>query len=698
MNLVAMFVLLASEGSVQAGFSELSPRIDGVIETIWHQADSAYDFVQYAPHEGENATEPTIVYLLYDNANLYVAFRCYTTNRKPVARLMGGEEWVALYLDTFSNKTTCYFFRVTASGLRYDGLVLDDGRQFDSSWDGVWYCAARCFDEHYEIEIKIPFESIRYGGNIAQWGINFKRFLPASQETDYWVAVHHKEGLRVSKFGQLKGLRPCATGYYLEFLPEAVLRYDKHYNKDPQKTVGASFNMKWDVTSQTNLNATILPDFAQIESDPYDLNLTKYPTYLSERRSFFVEGSDIFKFSEFEEGYDFFKPLMLFYSRKIGKSLDTKTVPILGGLKITTKSTEGQLGFLSVLTDSVDGEMKRLFATARMKRRIFERSEMGLLFNSAVVNKSKYYYAIGGDLAHRFRANQLLFQFASSNHENTIGSALSVGYRGYIGNFLAKVSSFLSSNSFDVSEIGYVPWEGTASFFFSIGPLSQFPLGKVQNVYFAPGVQLIEDTGTNERTRLLNLDLDICFRRGWALDADAQLGPSRKVETDFVQKGGRIWLSGTDAETYEINIGVRYSYDYNYLRNRLAYQGGNYIRYANYFLSRFCLSLATNVWLEWNVDNKIDIITTSTTPRLDIRINREMTIGIFNETVFKISDTNFAAKKLISNRIGFLFSWNFSPKSWFYLAGNDYYTRNEQDNFTLSDRIGVIKLKYLIYF
>ncbi|MGB9721991.1 MAG: DUF5916 domain-containing protein [bacterium] len=346
--LVILFIIFTEfqQKSLLLQITHITPVIDGYIEEVWQNADSVYDFVQYMPYENREASEKTVVYILQDPSNLYIAFCCWTKNRKPEAHLIGGEDWVCLYLDTFNNKTTAYFFRITASGIKEDGIILDDGRQFDLSWEGVWYSAVKCYNDRYEVEIKIPFKSIRYGKGISEWGINFRRFIPINQETDFWALPSQREGLRVSKFGTLRGINPKTFGHYLELYPEGIFRYENYTNTDKEFLPKISFNIKWDITSQSTINTTIYPDFAQIESDPYTLNLTQYPIYLSEHRPFFVEGSEIFRMANFEDGADFYQPLTIFYSRLIGKSLNGKPVPIIGGLKFTSKALDWNTGFL----------------------------------------------------------------------------------------------------------------------------------------------------------------------------------------------------------------------------------------------------------------------------------------------------------------------------------------------------------------
>jgi hypothetical protein len=383
-------VLANSEKAVEVRFTATAPTIDGVIEETWYQADSAYDFVQHIPYEKTAPTEKTVVYVLQDNNNLYVAFRCYADKHKPTACLTTDEDYVRISIDPFGSKTTGYYFLVFASQLFWEGWVFDDGRTYDDSWEGIWYRGVKIYDDRMDVEMRIPFKSIRYQKGLNEWRMQFYRHIAYNYEDDYWTEVTQAEGDMISKWGALKNINPQSTGYYFELFPEAYVRYDKFRGEDDELKPRLSMNLKWDVTPQTTINATAFPDFAQIESDPFTLNLSRYPTYLAERRPFFVEGRDIFRMSDFGgNGVQFFSPLELFYSRRIGKSLGFALVPIIGGLKVTNKSEDWNIGLLSAYTaeytDSTNGmvydEPDRFFGVFRAKRRLMENSDIGMLFS-----------------------------------------------------------------------------------------------------------------------------------------------------------------------------------------------------------------------------------------------------------------------------------------------------------------------------
>ncbi|MCK4596376.1 carbohydrate binding family 9 domain-containing protein [candidate division WOR-3 bacterium] len=344
-----LFLILFAVNSdkvVEVRYIEEAPVIDGVIEEIWSIADSAIDFIQILPYEKESPTERTVVYLMQDEDNLYVAFCAYTEKYKCVSCLGGREDYVTLFLDTFGSRNTAYYFTVNASGqtnVESDGLILDDGRRRNDTWDGICYQGVKLYDNYYIVEFKIPFKSIRYKKGLSKWGVNFRRYILKNNEQDCWTEVDAINMDIVSEFGTLKGISPKVTGYHFELFPEGFVRYDKHGNEEGIVDILPSLNFKWDFTSEGTVNATVNPDFAQIEADPFTLNLSRYPVYLEERRPFFLEGNEIFRFSNFEQGRDFYSPLNIFYSRKIGKSVDGEPVPILGGLKLTSRTKNWNL-------------------------------------------------------------------------------------------------------------------------------------------------------------------------------------------------------------------------------------------------------------------------------------------------------------------------------------------------------------------
>ncbi|MEO0128905.1 MAG: DUF5916 domain-containing protein, partial [candidate division WOR-3 bacterium] len=460
-------------------------------------------------------------------------------------------------------------------------------------------------------------------------------------------------------------------------------------------------NLKWDITSQTTLNATAFPDFAQIESDPFILNLSRYETYLSERRPFFIEGSDIFRMSDFGEGKGFFSPLRIFYSRRIGKSINGEPAPIIGGLKLTNKSERLNYGLFGAYTDEIRDsnvviEPRRGFGVFRARCGVLENSDIGVLFSGTAVNKDTYNYAIGLDGVYRSGPNQLVIQSAFSDKNNKRGFGFSTGFMGFIKNFLTLSGVQVIGDSFDVRDIGYVPWVGMKKIMLFTGPYKTYQKGFLSNLWTGFGGALVQNPGDTHWSKIGFFSLNLNFRNNWGWNLELEAGPYYEADTSFLFRCANLSIWGNGAK-YSIWAGGNVNYSYNYYRGFLAYQAQTYHGFYWTIIPRVSMELNSYLWIEWDTTNTIISIWPSATPRIDITITPTMTFGIFNEFVFNTPETDFNKTEYLSNRFGFLFSYNFKTKSWLYIALNDYRT-NQGQGIALQNQIGAIKAKYLIYF
>jgi hypothetical protein len=260
--ILVLLVAAAPAKTVNVKRAVTPPRLDGVIEDAWLAADSVDDFVQYVPDEGAKPTERTVVYVMQDDANLYVAFRAWSLAAPPVGQLYGLEDELTLCLDPMDSRQTAYFFKAYASGLWRQGLILDNGSNEDWSWDGVWYVGTRLYPDRIECEMRIPFKTIRWRPSDNGWGVNFERSIARKNEYIIWTECRENEGgVQVSRYGRLLGVEPRAKGVYFELLPEGYVRRDEDAEGNTTLKPSASLNLKWDITPQTTLNATALPDF-----------------------------------------------------------------------------------------------------------------------------------------------------------------------------------------------------------------------------------------------------------------------------------------------------------------------------------------------------------------------------------------------------------------------------------------------------
>lgn len=347
-----------------------APRIDGRLDDpAWRGAPWIRDFVQKEPVEGTAPAESTEVAFLYDGVALYVGARMRgrlaDDIRAPVTRrdqFSNGENLI-IVLDTYLDRRTGYAFAVTSGGVRADyHLPTDNEDDRDEGFDPVWQAAVTRDSTGWWAEMRIPFSQLRFSSALAQrWGLNINRWMPSRNEDVYWVMIPKSEHGFVSRFGTLEGIEGIRPSRRLELQPYAageaqyhgtVDRHDPlHESSDYQARAG--LDAKMGLGPNLTLDATINPDFGQVEADPAEVNLTAFETFFDERRPFFTEGEALLRGNG--PGY--------FYSRRIGAPprgeatgdfvAAPNTSTILGAAKVTGRLGSGlSIGALTAVTDA----------------------------------------------------------------------------------------------------------------------------------------------------------------------------------------------------------------------------------------------------------------------------------------------------------------------------------------------------------
>ncbi|MGZ8398403.1 MAG: DUF5916 domain-containing protein [Gemmatimonadales bacterium] len=353
--------------------------LDGVLsEAGWSSASPVSDFTQREPDEGAAATERTEVRVLYDDDALYVGARMYDRSPDSVMaqlarrdRIVSADRFI-VFLDSYYDRRTGFFFGINAAGTLYDGTLYNDDWDSDT-WDGVWQGSVARDSLGWSAELRIPYSQLRFQQQKAnRWGINFKREIARRNERSYLVCTPSNGSGFVSRFVDLVGLEEFTPPARLEVLPYAITRaeYLSHEATDPfndgsQFDAGVGGDLKLGIGSNLTLDATVNPDFGQVEVDPAVVNLSDVETFFDERRPFFVEGANIFEFgyggANDNWGFNWANPSFL-YTRRIGRApqaqlpeeYDYSSVPsgtsILGAAKLSGKIGSWSLGTLSALT------------------------------------------------------------------------------------------------------------------------------------------------------------------------------------------------------------------------------------------------------------------------------------------------------------------------------------------------------------
>ncbi len=363
---------------------EQAPKVDGQLSDVcWQKAVRISNFTQRELVEGEPVTEKTSVAVAYTLSTLYFGIWCYDSEPdKIVAKEMkrdfhhGGEDNFEIIIDTYHDKRNGYLFVINPNGAREDVLITNEGQGINRSWNGVWDVAVEVNDQGWFAEIQIPFSTLKFSNQEQQvWGINFERNIRRKQEQVMWQGWSRDYELEmVSRAGTLIGLEGISSGHLVELKPYVLGGAQKLNDAAGEQVgrVGADFNYL--VTSNLKLNMTLHPDFAQIESDRSQINLTRFSLYYPEKREFFLEGRGAFDFNLGKSG-------KVFYSRRIGIR-DGDEVPIIGGVRLTGKEGATQVGALSMQTAAKGSERSTNYSVVRIKQDILKQSNIGFIATS----------------------------------------------------------------------------------------------------------------------------------------------------------------------------------------------------------------------------------------------------------------------------------------------------------------------------
>ena len=392
-------------------------QMDGVLdEEAWQEAESANDFVQAEPYEGDAATEQTEVKVLYDKENLYIGVYCHDSVSGGILVDSLKEDFspneadsFEVILDTFGDQRNGFLFITNPRGAKRDVQVIDEGRAVNVDWDTVWNVQARMNEDSWTVEMVIPFRSLSLDENRMEqvWGINFSRRIRRKNEIVYWAPVPRRYSInRLSLAGELRGLEGIARGRNFKVKPFVVAEARKFEQNDYVVRKGKEgVDLKYNVTPSLTLDLTANTDFSQVEVDEQQINLTRFPLFFPEKREFFLENEGIFQFGDIplERGPDRSRETQLFFSRRIGLSEAGDPIPIWGGMRLSGQVGNYSIGLLNMQAKGFGGLPGNNFSTVRLKRNILANSDLGAIFvNRQAAEGKDYNRAWGVDANFKF--------------------------------------------------------------------------------------------------------------------------------------------------------------------------------------------------------------------------------------------------------------------------------------------------------
>jgi len=380
---------------VRAVRTERPINVDGLLnEDVWKHEHAITSFTQRDPDQGLSPRQPSEVRIVYDDDAIYIGALLHdSAPDSVVARLARrdndpGSDAFTVMFDPYRDKRTGYFFTVSAAGVLVDGVMMNDGWD-DWSWDGVWMARAHRNQQGWSCEMRIPFSQMRFNaGQQMVWGVNLQRSISRYNELDALVYTPRGQSGFVSRFPELHGLDGLKPGRHVEVTPYATnkseyLRYDGGslalYDADDpfhgewKVKPAAGADLRMSVSSKLTLNATVNPDFGQVEIDPAVVNLSDVETFFNEKRPFFTEGTSVFRCGNNGAndywGFNWPEPVF-FYSRRIGRAPQGGTpsaeftdrplgTHILGAAKLTGQAAPGwNIGTVQALTSREEARLR----------------------------------------------------------------------------------------------------------------------------------------------------------------------------------------------------------------------------------------------------------------------------------------------------------------------------------------------------
>ncbi len=375
--------------------TDTPPVIDGRLDdAVWGRAAIVEDLHQMLPVEYAEPTEPTTVYVLYDQDALYVGARLWDSEPGQITaqilrqgELMPADDVFAVMLSPFNDQRSGYVFSANPNGVRVEGLFEDTTRIL-MDWDGIWNTRSTVDDDGWATEFAIPLKSLSFNPNSDEWGINFYRRLARKQETMGWISRNRNQNPGI--FGIAEGLSEMQQGVGLDIVPSLSLHEFKQYSsRRMDSDIEPSLDIFYKLTSGLTGVLTLNTDFSATEVDDRQVNLTRFSLFFPEKRDFFLQDADIFGFGGLGAyGGPDNNNARPFFSRTIGLSPNREPVDLEGGLKLSGRVGRWNLGVLGVRQDAFqDVDASSLFV-GRVTANVLRESSLGMIVTDGDPNSN----------------------------------------------------------------------------------------------------------------------------------------------------------------------------------------------------------------------------------------------------------------------------------------------------------------------
>ncbi len=571
---------------------EEGPKIDGFLDdAVWENAIHYYDgyFTQASPDNGAAASEPTRVMVMYTDYAMYVAAILKDKNPDGIQRELGlrderniNADLFAVGFDTYYKRQNAFVFQISASNVQSEFyLTVDDD---DPNWNAIWRSKARITEEGWQVEIEIPFVSLRFPKTEVQtWGLNFMRRIQRLQEESYWHPVDPNINGIVNQFGTLKGINNLKPPVRLQFIPyiSGYLVHDEANGWNQSLTGGMDF--KYGINESFTLDVSLIPDFGQVRSDNLVLNLSPFEVRYDENRPFFTEGTEIFNRGN------------MFYSRRVGASAGLITgninehevltstpseAPLINASKLSGRTKSGLgIGFFNAITnnnfatvrDSLTGESRYVqadpltnFNMLVLDQNLKNNSNIAFA-NTSVIRADGGYDAnvTGSDFSffdknNTFNANGSLTVsqlFTPQGNGNGNGADIGYQYKLELGKVSGKwqygAGRSVESYNFNPNDLGFLQAGNSISHSASLGYQINKPKGILNRYSLRAEGQYTQLQFPREFEQLeFEFNGDATFKNFWSAGLGIGIKPISRWDHFEARTGTRLTIKPPDHNVY----------------------------------------------------------------------------------------------------------------------------------------------------
>ena len=395
----------SSRKSIQIVRTETPPILDGKLDDpAWASAAVIDDLRQYRPDENALPTEPSIFYLMYDDDYLYVGAMLYESDPENITArqlVQGGtvryDDTAGFIIDPFDSRRTGYRFMVNPHGIRREA-TYDNPTESNFDWEGIWNARTSIGPDGWSAEFAIPFKTLNFDPDNHDWGLTVDRRIVRNQENSAWT--YHNRDINPGATGLATGFEGLTQGRGLDIVPSLSLKDSKNFESGASDfEVEPSLDLIYKISPQLTAMLTLNTDFSATEVDDQQVNLTRFSLFFPEKRDFFLQDADIFRFGNIEENG------MPFHSRRIGLSDEGQPIDLIAGVKLTGRAGPWNVGVLNVLQDEFQDQTGLVPETnlfvGRIARNVLGESSIGAIVTSGSATRDTDNLLVGADFRYR---------------------------------------------------------------------------------------------------------------------------------------------------------------------------------------------------------------------------------------------------------------------------------------------------------